>query len=113
MSIAITGQYVFRSKTGEGSAPVGMIYPDTTQGMVFASAPGESFTHQERYEIAEFVKNKGFSREHEAFTTFGFLGVKFDGRRAAATNLRLLAFKVPQRTRTSDNVKARIFNGFS
>jgi hypothetical protein len=62
MSIAITGQYLFRGRPRNDSEPVGIIYPDTTRGKVFASAPGESFTHQELCEIAEFAKNKALSR---------------------------------------------------
>jgi hypothetical protein len=58
MSIAITGQYVFRGKVEKDSVPVGIIYPDTSRGKVFASAPSESFTPQELCEIAEFVKTK-------------------------------------------------------
>jgi len=57
--IAIKGQYVFRDK---GSAPVGIIYPDTTRGKVFAAAPGESFSHQELIEISEIVRSTTFSR---------------------------------------------------
>jgi hypothetical protein len=45
-----------------GSRLVGTIYPDTTVGKVFVPTTGESFSHQELYEIAEFVKNKVFSR---------------------------------------------------
>ena len=61
MSIAISGQYIFRGKAGGGSAPVGIIYPDTTRGKVFAPAPGESFTETELFEIAEIAKNAAFS----------------------------------------------------
>jgi hypothetical protein len=62
MAVAITGQYVFREKAGEGSAPVGIIYPDTTRSKVFAPAPGESFTLRELSEISGLVKNMAFSR---------------------------------------------------
>ena len=62
MAIAISGQYVFRKTANDRSSPVGIIYPDTSRGKVFASAPGESFTHQELCEIAEFAKNAAFSR---------------------------------------------------
>jgi hypothetical protein len=61
MAIAITGQYVFRGKANKGSVPVGIIYPDTTRGKLFAPAPGESFSYQELIEISEFVKNIVFS----------------------------------------------------
>jgi hypothetical protein len=67
MAIAISGQYVFRRLIRKGSMRgssrlVGTIYPDTTLGKVFVPTTGEDFTHQELYEIAEFVKNKTFSR---------------------------------------------------
>jgi hypothetical protein len=62
MAIAIKGQYVFRGEAKKVSAPVGMVYPDTTRGKVFAPAPGESFTSEELFEISEFVKNTVFSR---------------------------------------------------
>ena len=67
MSIAISGQYVFRRLSRKGSVRggarlVGTIYPDTTLGKVFVPTTGEDFTHQELYEIAEFAKNAAFSR---------------------------------------------------
>jgi hypothetical protein len=67
MAIAISGQYVFRRSIRKGtvrggSRLVGMIYPDTTQGRVFAPALGESFSQKELFVIAEFVKNSAFSR---------------------------------------------------
>jgi hypothetical protein len=57
MPIAITGQYIFRGKVDENSVPVGMIYPDTSRGRIFAPAPGESFSQEELFEIAEVVKH--------------------------------------------------------
>jgi len=67
MSIAISGQYVFRRSIRKGtvlggSRLVGMIYPDTTQRRVFAPALGESFSQEELFEISELVKNSAFSR---------------------------------------------------
>ena len=62
IAIVIKGQYLFRGRPQNDSEPVGIIYPDTSRGKVFAAAPGESFTHQELCAIAEFVKNKAFSR---------------------------------------------------
>ena len=61
MPIAITGQHVFRGKVEKDSEPVGILYPDTTRGKVFAPAPGESFTETELFEIAEIAKNAAFS----------------------------------------------------
>jgi len=62
MPIAITGQYVFRGKVEKDSVLVGIIYPDTTRGRVFAPAPGESFTERELSEISQLVKKMAFSR---------------------------------------------------
>ena len=67
MAIAISRQYVFRRSIREGtvrggSRLVGMIYPDTTRGRVFAPAPGESFSQEELFEISELIKNSAFSR---------------------------------------------------
>jgi hypothetical protein len=61
MSITISGQYVFRGKARDDSEPVGIIYPDTTRGRVFAPTPGESFTELELSEISELVKKMAFS----------------------------------------------------
>jgi hypothetical protein len=74
MSIAISGQYVFRRSIGKGtvrggSQLVGIVYPDTKRGPVFAPAPGESFTARELFEITESVRNMAFSgvrRERKA-----------------------------------------------
>jgi hypothetical protein len=66
MSIAISGQYVYRpavrkGTTSGGSRLVGIIYPDTTLGKVFVPMTWEGFTYEELFEISEFVKNAAFS----------------------------------------------------
>jgi hypothetical protein len=69
MPIAITGQHVFRGKVEKDSEPVGILYPDTTRGKVFAPAPGESFTERELFEITGSVRKMAFSgvrRERKA-----------------------------------------------
>jgi hypothetical protein len=88
MPIAIKGQYVFRGKAVKGdSIPVGITYPDTTRGKIFAPAPGESFTERELSEISQLVKNMAFSRlGGKRRTDFAALSRALPARRAKASS---------------------------